>query len=178
MSVSERLDRYMKDAPKRGIAILPPDVNQSDAEFTAVEGGRVVRFGLGGVKNVGEGAVEAMLEARRSGGPFTTLFDFCERVDGQRVNRRVIESLIRCAAFDYLKATRASLTKAVPVAMERAQRTQRDRAVGQFSLFGALAPSAATEPTLEDVAEWPRPEVLAGEKELLGFYVTGHPLDD
>ncbi len=177
-SDSERLDRYMKDAARRGIAIRPPDVNQSDAEFTAVEDGRVVRFGLGGVKNVGENAVIAMLEARANGGPFKSLFDFCERIDGQRVNRRVIESLIRCAAFDFLKSTRASLMKAVPIAMERAARTQRDRAVGQFSLFGGLGASAATEPTLEDVPEWPRPEVLAGEKELLGFYVTGHPLDD
>jgi len=174
---SEKLDRYMKDAAKRGIRIAAPDVNHSAAEFAVGAEGKVVHFGLEGVKNVGEGAVEAIIEARQAGGPFRNLFDFCDRIDQHRVNRRVIESLIRCAAFDFVGATRASLTEAVPRAIENGQRTQRDRAVGQRSLFDtAAAPSL--EPKLEDVAEWPRSELLAGEKEMLGFYVTGHPLDE
>jgi DNA polymerase III subunit alpha len=174
----DKLDRYMKDAARRDIAIKAPDVNESDAEFTVAEGGRSVRFGLEGIKNVGEGAVEAIVEARAKEGPFRSLFEFCERVDSHRVNRRVLESLIRCGAFDFTRATRASLAKALPVAMESGQRTQRDRAVGQRSLFGTLAGGADLEPKLEAIPEWPRQELLAGEKETLGFFVTGHPLDD
>ncbi len=174
---SEKLDRYMKDAAKRGIRISAPDVNYSEAEFSVGAGGKVVRFGLEGVKNVGEGAVEAIIEAREAGGPFRNLFDFCDRIDQHRVNRRVIESLIRCAAFDFVGATRASLTEAVPRAIENGQRSQRDRAVGQRSLFDAAA-APELEPKLEDLPEWPRAELLAGEKETLGFYVTGHPLDE
>jgi DNA polymerase-3 subunit alpha len=174
---SEKLDRYMRDARRRDITIKPPDVNESDAEFTVALGGSVVRFGLAGVKNVGEGAVEAILEVRAAGGPFRSLFDFCERVDPHRVNRRVIESLIRCAAFDFIGVTRASLMAAVPKAIERGQRSQRDRAVGQRSLFGEVAPRSL-EPKLDDVPEWLPKELLAGEKEMLGFYVTGHPLND
>jgi len=176
-SDSERLDRYMKDAARRGIAIRPPDVNESDAEFTVAAGGRVVRFGLEGVKNVGLGAVEAIIEVRQKSGPFKSLYDFCDRIDSQRVNRRVIEALIRCGAFDFVQATRASLMQALPRAIERGQREQRDRAAGQFSLFAQMSGGAA-EPALENVPEWPRAELLAGEKESLGFYVTGHPLDE
>jgi DNA polymerase-3 subunit alpha len=173
----DKLDRYMKDAARRGIAIKAPDVNESDAEFTVTEGGRAVRFGLEGIKNVGEGAVEALLDARRSGGPFRSLFDLCERVDAQKINRRVLESLIRCGGFDFTGATRAALADALALAMERGQRTQRDRAVGQQSLFAAL-PEAVAEPRMKELPEWPKAELLAGEKETLGFFVTGHPLDD
>jgi DNA polymerase-3 subunit alpha len=173
----DKLDRYVKDAARRAIVIKAPDVNESDAEFTVTEGGRAVRFGLEGIKNVGEGSVEGILAARREGGPFRGLFDLCERVDAQKINRRVLESLIRCGAFDFKKATRASLAQALPLAMERGQRAQRDRASGQRSLFQSL-PEAAAEPRLEDVPEWPRAELLAGEKEMLGFFVTGHPLED
>ena len=172
----DKLDRYMKDARKRGIAIHPPDVNESAAEFAVTEDGSGVRFGLAGIKNVGEGAVEAVLEARGSAGSFRGLFHYCEQVDTRRVNRRVIESLVRCGAFDFQKATRASLAQALPRALERGQRAQRDRAVGQGSLFGDA--QGVDEPALEEIAEWPTSELLAGEKEMLGFYVTGHPLED
>jgi DNA polymerase III subunit alpha len=172
---SEKLDRYMKDARGRGIEIKPPDVNESVAEFSVTDDGRAVRFGMAGVKNVGGGAVEAILEARQAGGPFRSVFEFCDRVDAHRVNRRVIESLIKAAAFDFARASRAALTQALDHAIERGQRAQRDRAIGQRSLFGEVA-QPALEPKLPDVPEWPRAELLAGEKAMLGFYVTGHPL--
>jgi DNA polymerase-3 subunit alpha len=172
----EKLDRYMKDAAKRGIEIRAPDVNESDAEFTVTEEGRAIRFGLAGVKNVGEGAVESILESRERGEPYRGLYDFCERVDKDRVNRRVVESLVRAGAFDFLKATRASMFEALQRALDRGQRMQRDRALGQASLFGAA--ETVTEPPLPEVEEWERTELLAGEKEMLGFFVTGHPLQE
>ena len=141
-----------------------------------VEGGEVIRFGLAGVKNVGDGAVEAIVEARETDGPFKGLHDFCSRVDKERVNRRVIESLIRCGTFDFQKVTRASLMEALPAAIERGARQQRDRAVGQASLFGGG--ENEPEPRLPEVEEWNRVDLLGGEKEMLGFYVTGHPLQD
>jgi DNA polymerase-3 subunit alpha len=151
-----------------------PCVNESAAEFSVSEDGHSVSFGLAGVKNVGEGAVEAIVAARSAGGPFRSLFDFCARVDLRRVNRRVIESLIRCGAFDFCGARRAQLMGVLDAALERGQRRQRDRELGQGSLFADASADAA--PPLAQVPEWPRSELLAGEKEMLGFYVTGHPL--
>ena len=171
----DKIDRYIKDAATRAIEMQAPSINDSDAEFSVTRDGGGVRFGLQGIKNVGEGAVKAILEARADGGPFRSLFDFCARIDTRRVNRRVIESLLRCGAFDFQKATRASLFEALPAALERAAQAQRDRIAGQTSLF---AGAEAEEPALEEVPEWPRSECLAAEKEILGFFVTGHPLQD
>jgi DNA polymerase-3 subunit alpha len=170
----DKLDRYMKDAARRGIRMRAPCVNASGAEFGVAEGGRAISFGLAGIKNVGEGAVEAILEARGAGGSFKSLADFCARVDLRRVNRRVIESLIRAGAFDFAGPSRAALWKGLGAALERAQRAARDRELGQGSLFGEAGPAA--EPVLPDDPEWSHAERLAGEKEMLGFYVSGHPL--
>jgi DNA polymerase-3 subunit alpha len=172
----DKLDRYMKDAARREIQMRAPCINESIAEFSVSDGGRAVLFGLSGVKNVGEGAVEAIVEARLEGGPFRSLFDFCSRVDLRRVNRRVIESLIRCGAFDFTGARRAQLWEALGAALEGGQRALRDRELGQGSLFGEADAGAVREPPLPDVPEWAQTELLAGEKEMLGFYVTGHPL--
>ena len=111
-----------------------------------------IRFGFAGVKNVGEAAIEAILEQRAAGGPFAGLYDFARRIDARRVNRRVLESLIKCGAFDFTKATRASLWAALPAALERAQRLQRDREAGQVSLFGVEEPSV--DPALPELPEW------------------------
>jgi len=170
-----KLDRYMKDAAKRGIVVRAPGVNESEAEFSVADDGEAIRFGMVGVKNVGQGAVEAILESRRDAGPFRSLFDFCQRIDSQRVNRRVIESLIRCGAFDFQKATRASLMASLPLALTTGQRAQRDLRVGQASLFGSGG--IEDEPPLIEKSEWPTSELLAGEKDALGFYVSGHPLE-
>src|SRR5262249_37743601 len=168
----EKLGKYIGHARDRGIPVLAPELNSSERDFAVVAEG--IRFGFAGVKNVGEGAVDAILETRAKGGPFASLFDFVRRVDGRRINRRVIESLIRCGAFDFTKATRASLWQALGPALERAQRDLRDRELGQVSLFGVEA--ERDEPAVPEGTEWADAELLAGEKEMLGFYVPGPPL--
>jgi DNA polymerase-3 subunit alpha len=170
----DKLRRYIGDAAARGIRILAPSANESDADFTVTHDGTGIRFGLYGIKNVGEGAVQSILEARGEGGAFSSLFDFCARVDPRRVNRRVVESLVRCGALDFAGPSRAALWESVPGALERAQQSLRDREAGQESLFSGE--DAVAEPTLADTPEWPESERLEGEKEGLGFYVTGHPL--
>ncbi|HEY5998229.1 MAG TPA: DNA polymerase III subunit alpha [bacterium] len=169
---TDKIVQYIAECREMGITVLPPDVNQSERSFTVVPGG--IRFGLAAVKNVGEGAIESIVAAR-AGGPFVSLFDFCARIDLRRVNRRVLESLVKCGAFDSLGARRAQLWEALDVATEAAAGAQRDRTDGQISLFAA-APQPVMEPRLPEVPEWPERQLLAGEKEALGFFVTGHPL--
>ncbi len=156
--------------------VLPPDVNESERGFSVV--GEAIRFGFAGIKNVGEGAIEAILEVREHGrGPFQSLFDFADRIDGRRVNRRVVESLVKCGAFDSLHENRAAVWNSLAAALERGAAAQRDRAIGQESLFEALGPAnrgASLE--LSETARWTTSEQLHHERELLGFYVTGHPL--
>jgi DNA polymerase-3 subunit alpha len=142
--------------------------------------GDSIRFGLAAIKNVGEGAVEAVLAARTEGGPFRSLFDFCERVDMRAVNRRVIESFIKSGSFDSIDPRRAALYAAIDRAMESGQKRQRDREQGQSSLFGMLgAPEAhpSAPERIADAPPWPESERLAFEKESLGFFITGHPLE-
>jgi DNA polymerase-3 subunit alpha len=170
----DKLRRYIGDAAGRGIRILAPSVNESDADFTVIPDGTGIRFGLYGIKNVGEGAAQSILEARGEGGAFVSLFEFCARVDLRRVNRRVVESLVRCGALDFAGPSRAALWESVPRALERAQQSLRDREAGQELLFSGE--QAVAEPTVPDISEWPDSERLEGEKEALGFYVTGHPL--
>jgi DNA polymerase-3 subunit alpha len=142
------------------------------------EGAAGIRFGLAAIKNVGEGAVEAVIAARSSTG-FGSFYDFCERTDLRAVNRRVVESFVKSGCFDGLDARRSALYSAIDGAMERGQKIQRDRAEGQSSLFGLLAgPEAAAEPArVPDAVAWAEAERLAFEKESLGFFITGHPLE-
>jgi len=172
----DKLARYIAHARAKAIEVLPPDANESQRDFTVAPAG--IRFGLAGVKNVGEGAIEAITEARQQTAEgFRDLFDFCQRVDARRVNRRVVESLAKCGAFDSLHPNRAAVWASLDVALERGAAAQRDREIGQASLFGGpSAPGAGTAPRLADVAPWTERERLGYEKELLGFYVTGHPL--
>jgi len=138
-----------------------------------------IRFGLAALKNVGEGAVETVLQARREGGPFRSLFDFCDRIDLRSVNRRVIESFVKSGTFDSTDARRSALFAAIERATEGGQKRQRDRESGQASLFGA-AGKAVAEATPERVADappWSEAERLAFEKESLGFFISGHPLE-
>ncbi len=184
---TDKLVAYINEAKSMGIALLPPDVNQSDMFFTVVPGEDAavpspIRFGLAAIKNVGEGAVEAVLAARKEGGPFKSVFEFCERIDFRAVNRRVIESFIKSGSFDSLDRRRASLFAAIDVAMEMGQKQQRDRQQGQANLFAMLAaPAAASEAEpaqrMAAVGEWGEGERLAFEKESLGFFITGHPLE-
>ncbi len=179
---TDKVVRFIAEARAMGITVLPPSVNESSRDFTAVSG--AIRFGLGAVKGVGGGAVESIIDAREddtTGGPFENLFDFCERVDLRRVNKRVMEALVKCGAFDDFRLPRRGLFQVLDKAIERGQQVQRDRAAGQFDLFGALesATAVTTAPALIEVhaEEWPDKVRLAFEKSCLGFYVSGHPLD-
>ncbi|MCZ6464644.1 MAG: DNA polymerase III subunit alpha [Proteobacteria bacterium] len=172
----DKLARYIAYAREKGVEILPPDVNESQRDFSVVD--ESVRFGFKGIKNVGEGAIETLIECRGEE-PFRSLFDFCERVDGRKVNRRVAEALVKCGAFESLHENRAAVWSSLDAALERGAATQRDREIGQESLFGALEAAVAQEgPALAEAPAWTDRERLGYEKELLGFYVSGHPLSD
>jgi DNA polymerase-3 subunit alpha len=168
---TDKVAAYLDECRRMSIRVLPPCVNESEAEFT-VTGDSAIRFGLAAVKNVGSAAVDAILRERRDGGPFASLWDLCDRVDGRLLGRRVLESLIKGGAFDSLKAGRSQLMAAVDVAVEAGQKAQRRRDAGQFALFAGVDPA----PRLPSVPEYPRDVLLAQEKEMLGFYLTGHPL--
>ncbi|MGB9662198.1 MAG: DNA polymerase III subunit alpha [Moorellaceae bacterium] len=176
-SVSQNLEKvapYLEECRRLGIQVLPPDINESDVDFTAR--GKHIRFGLAAVKNVGRAAVEAIIAARKAGGPFTSLIDFCRRVDLHIVNKRVIESLIRCGAFDSLGKGRRQLLSVLDACLEAAGRDQEDRRRGQVSLLD-IVELPPEEPALPDIKDFSPAEILAMEKELLGFYVSGHPLE-
>jgi DNA polymerase-3 subunit alpha len=176
---TEKMVHYIGECREMGIRVLPPDVNESDLYFTVV--GESIRFGMAALKNVGEGAVEAVLKARKSGGAFLSLFDFCERVDLRAVNRRVVESLIKSGSFDSLDPRRSALYAFIDQAMDLGQKQQRDREQGQSSLLGLLG---GDEPErhgatarIPESTPWGEGERLAFEKESLGFFITGHPLE-
>jgi DNA polymerase-3 subunit alpha len=174
MGNSERVAIAVAECRRMGIAVLPPDVNESEFGFAITPKG--IRFGLGAVKNVGAGAVENIIEARRADGPFRSLDDFCGRIDLQRCNKRVLESLIRCGALDAF-GPRAVQLGHLDLALATAQREQRDRESGQVGLFASLglADEIVAQP-LPTGPEAPRKELLGWEKELLGIYLSEHPL--
>jgi len=174
----DKLPVFIVEAENMGENILPPDVNHSAVRFAPDDEG--IRFGLAGIKNVGEGASEAIVKECASRGPYLGLIDFCSRIDSQIVNKKVIESLVRCGAFDGANPNRARLFNGIDFAMSRAAEALRDRASGQGSLFdlmdGEEAASQTTDDDLPATEPWHENELLAGERELLGVYMTGHPL--
>jgi len=174
---SDKVMLHIAECRDHQLPVLPPDINQSGRNFTVDND--AIRFGMAAVKNVGEGAVEAIIAAREKDGPYRDLFDFCERVDLRKVNRRVIESLIKCGAFDSTGARRAQLMAILDEALETGQRLGRDREAGQgsiFDLMGGGGTQAAQSAQLPALPEWGEHDKLAYEKEALGFYITGHPL--
>jgi len=174
---TDKVVRYIGEMKNFGIELLAPDINTSHEGFTPV--GQAVRFGLAAIKGIGASAVQAIIRARESGGAFRSAFDFAERVDQRAVNRRVLESLVKSGAFDTVSTNRAAVFAVIDRAIDHGARAQRDRASGQAGLFSiAAAAPAFEEPVLPEVAQWSRKEVLAFEKETLGFYASGHPLDD
>ncbi len=177
MAATEKLSEYIAEAREVGIEVLGPDVNESQMFFAPAQEGKAIRFGLAAIKGVGEIAVESVLKARGDGGKFESLSKMCERVDGRTVNRRVLEAFIKTGACDTFKATRATMFAQIERALARAASIQSDKQKGQSSLFGALEEKTAPMPeSLVNLPEWPQHELLANEKDLLGFYVTGHPL--
>lgn len=168
--------KYIAECKDMGITVMPPDVNSSDWNFTPA--GDAIRFGLGAVKNLGQSAVEPIRKAREETGAFGSLYQFCEAVDMASINRRMIESLIKAGAMDTLAGTRTQKFAIVEGAMESGQRAWKDRLSGQGGLFGDMFTAVPErEQPLPNVPEWTGREKLQGEKEMLGFYVTGHPLD-
>jgi DNA polymerase-3 subunit alpha len=204
MADTAKLSLYINEARAMGIEVLPPDVNESQVYFApssgaagtvaakpveknghnhetapAVHTGRqAIRFGLAAIKGIGEIAVQAILKARSEGPKFETLADMCERVDGRSVNRKILEGLVKAGACDCFGQTRATLFAQIDRTLARAASIISDRQRGQSSLFGTLEDrsSRSMPESLTKLPEWPQHELLAQEKELLGFYVTGHPL--
>ena len=177
-SKPENVVKYIAECKEMGIAVEPPDVQISLAQFTPHD--NAIRFGLAAVKNVGGNAIESILKAREElGGRFSSIWELCEKVDLRVMNKRVIESLIKSGALDSL-GKRGPLMATVDKAMERAQKAQKDLEQGQAGLFGLFeeaAPSAKAGDDLPRVPDWEEGERLTNEKEVLGFYVSGHPLD-
>ena len=182
-SKPENVVKYIAECKEMGIRVEPPDVQTSGAQFTPLvsDGGDAIRFGLAAVKNVGGNAIESIMKARtEAGGRFKSLWEFCEKVDLRVMNKRVLESLIKAGALDSL-GKRGPLMAAVDKAMERAQKAQRDEAKGQSGLFGLFdegpKPGKVSGDDLPNAADWEEGERLANEKDVLGFFVSGHPLD-
>jgi len=185
---TEKIATFVGECARMGIAILPPDVNRSALTFLPEEipGAKAIRFGLAAIKNVGEAAMETAIADREANGPFKSLEDFCSRLDSRTVNKKILESLVKCGAFDWGGRHRAAIDAAIESSMGAAASVQKDRASGQVSLFDSFAdlapaPAASSGKGRENetsIQRWTRSEMLGHEKELLGFYVTGHPLDD
>ena len=172
MNTKDRVPQYVAEARAMKIEVLPPDVNESMRRFTVV--GETIRVGLSAVKNVGDNCVEAIIAAREEGGPFEDIFDFCERVDARTYNKRTLESLIKCGAFDNTGPSRAAMLEVHAQAVEAVARGLKDANADQFCMFDAaeLAPARPEIPEMED----DRRESLEWEKETLGLYVSDHPL--
>jgi hypothetical protein len=182
MDKTENVVKFTHETSQMGIKVIPPDINESNYSFTVV--GNDIRFGLGAVKGVGESAIESILEARRRLGRFTSLLQFCEEVDLRACNKKVLEALVKSGSFDFLKLPRKALFEQLEPAADGAQRTKEAKEMGQSSLFGfgggqSILPveGQARSPVLQPTTEWPDEEKLRFEKETLGFYVSGHPLN-
>ncbi|SDO84669.1 DNA polymerase III subunit alpha [Desulforhopalus singaporensis] len=180
MNNTDKVVLYINECKEHDIEVLPPDINESMKDFS-VKNDRV-RFGLAAVKNVGESALDSIIEERSQNGPFTSLSDFCNRVDSRRVNSRVIESLVKSGSFDSLGHKRSQYIAILDQAMEQAKAVQRDLQSGQMSLF-SVAPETQKQKAMAhipmpDIPEWDDRDKLAKEKETVGFYITGHPLDN
>jgi DNA polymerase-3 subunit alpha len=199
MAVTEKLTEYIAEAREVGVEVLGPDVNESGVYFSPAQRAagvppaepsgqnfrqdagstlQRIRFGMAAIKGVGEGAVEVILKARSEGGKFKSLSDLCERVDGRALTRKPLEALIKTGACDTFGQTRATLFAQIERTLSRAASILSDKQKGQSSLFGALEEksSSAMPETISGLPEWPQHELLAHEKELLGFYISGHPL--
>ena len=172
---TDKITRYIDECKNMGIEVLPPDINESYANFTVV--GNNIRFGLAAIKNVGEAAVKSIIESRKKGGKFKSIQDFFKRIDSRTVNKKVIEALIKSGAFQSLHSNRAELFLNLENLISYMNSAQKDRQNGQMSIFSLMNEEKAGDLfEFKKCEEWPREDLLKFEKELLGFYVTGHPL--
>ncbi|MBM4127643.1 MAG: DNA polymerase III subunit alpha [Nitrospira sp.] len=176
MGNTDKIMGYFTECRDLGIKVLGPDVNASQKNFAVVEG--AIRFGLAAIKNVGEGAVESTVAIRHENGPFTSFFEFCRRVDLHKVNKRMLEGLIKAGAFDSTGAKRAQLMAVLDQAIEDGAAAQRERELGQTSIFAEelSGPDTPAAPPLPPLAEWDQTQRLKYERELTGFYISAHPL--
>jgi DNA polymerase-3 subunit alpha len=177
MGNAEKLPVFLKDAKEHGILVLPPDINESRHNFTPLE--KTIRYGLAGIKGVGEGAAKALVAERDANGPYRDLLDFCTRLYGSEVNKKVMESLARAGAFDGLGLHRARVLAGIEFGMARAASNAKDAQSGQgnlFDLLGGCETEVVPEEEIPDCPAWSRIEELAMERELLGVYISGHPL--
>ena len=175
MDDSDKTLKNLNECRKQKIEILPPDVNQSSAGFS-VRGG-AIRFGLSALKGIGDKAVGAIEEARTQGGDFSDLEDFVTRVDARQLNRRVLESLIKCGAFDFSGASRRDMFERLEDVLKAGHNLQREKDSSQISLFGASDTAPSLPRRMGKLPEWPVNQRLAFEREALGFYISGHPLE-
>jgi DNA polymerase-3 subunit alpha len=176
---TDKVVLYIDEAKHMGLKVLPPDVNESFPQFTVVAAD-TIRFGLAAVKNVGQTAIDAIIQGRIKRNRFKSFFDLTEHVDLRVVNRKVLESLIKCGAFDSTGVFRSRLYEVLEQTLAQSGEIQKDRESGQMSFFDSLGAEAAFEKgarRLPEIPEWKDEVLLANEKEMLGFYVTGHPLD-
>jgi DNA polymerase-3 subunit alpha len=198
---TDKISTFVGECKRMGIPILPPDVNRSGLKFRPEtwegpqrpdgDGGthstgsgqaetastlNAIRYGLAAIKNVGQGAMELAIQEREARGAFASLEDFCRRLDSRIANRKILENLVKCGAFDFLARERAALSACIDESLAAALATHRDRASGQVSFFDDMPPPAS-KPAITSVVPWTEHEKMSYEKELLGFYVTGHPLD-
>ncbi len=175
MDNTDKVVGFLEETRVLALTVEPPDVNASAWMFEAIDP-KTIRYGLGAIKGVGQGAVEAIAAERERGGRFTDLLDFCRRVDGGKLNRRVLEALVHAGALDALGPNRASLMASLPEVLRATDQLARDRAAGQIDIFGAASPAPITI-ELQLVPEWPLLQRLNGERETLGHYLSGHPMD-
>jgi len=177
MDHTDKVVTLIKECADMGLNVRPPDVNHSRYEF-AVGDDKTIRYGLGAVRGVGQGAVEAIIDEREAHGPFTSLEDLCARLDLQRVNRRVLEALLRSGSLDALGPNRATLMQRLPAAMQLGDQNTKAHQAGQDDLFGLVSAQRPAAPIRRDEqTEWSEAVRLAGERDTLGLYLTGHPID-
>ena len=177
---SDKVSGYIGECRECGIALLPPDINRSADRFTVEEGG--IRFGLVAIKNIGRGFIQAVMRERELNGPFTSLYDFCSRMNGSEMNKRAVENLIRSGAFDSMGARRSQLIKVYETVMDSVAAQQRDNVEGQMDFFSMAAassgaPAPVKEIPLPDIPEYTPEELMTMEKATTGLYLSGHPMD-
>ncbi len=186
MQNTDKVVTLVEECRNMKLPLTPPDVNTGDFKFSVNDDGEIV-YGLGAIKGVGEGPIEAIVEARSQGGPFVDLFDFCERTDSRKLNKRTLEALIRCGALDKLGpnveswgSKRAIMMASLEDALKAAVQSSRNADIGMMDMFGELEAEADTDPYADhlNVREWTDKERLKGERDTLGLYLTGHPFDE